>query len=103
MADEKYYLNNKLYNISKSVKLYEYTVEEPSGIFFLGQYPLTREVTNRVYISPKGNLFKTTVREKKISITDVSNDEFKELLLRKNELDILERLYPLEYQKLEEY
>ena len=103
MEDEKYYLNNKLYNISKSEKLYEYTEEEPTGIFFMGQYPMKREVKYRVYRSPKGNLFKTTVREKKISITDINNDEFKELLLRKNELDILERLYPLEYQKLEEY
>lgn len=103
MEDEKYYLNNKLYNISKSVKLYEYTEKEPSGMFFMGQYPMTREVKNRVYRSSKGNLFKTIVRNRRISIIDINDDNFKEILLRKNALDILEQLYPLECQKLEEY
>lgn len=102
MEDEKYYLNNKIYNISKSVKLYEYIEEEPTGIFIWGQYPMTREVKNRIYRSPKGNLFKTIIKKSKISIIDINDDEFKEILLRKNALDILEQLYPLEYQKIEE-
>lgn len=72
-------------------------------MFFMGQYPMTRDVKNRVYKSPKGNLFKTIVRNGRISIIDINDDIFKEILLRKNALDILEQLYPLEYQKLEEY
>ena len=102
MEGEKYYLNNKLYNISKSEELYEYTAIEPSGLFFMGR-PMTRDVRYRVYRSPKGNLFKTIVRGSRISIIDINDDDFKEILLRKNALDIFKQLYPLDYQKLEEY
>ncbi len=103
MNDEKYYLNDKLYNISKSAKLYEYIETEPSGLMFMGQYQMAREVRNRVYKSPKGNLFKTIVKNKRINIIDINDDNFKEILLSKNALDILEELYPLDHQRLEEY
>ena len=103
MNDEKYYLNNKLYNISKSVELYEYIEMEPSGLMFMGRVPMTIEVRNRVFKSPKGNLFKTIVKSKRINIVDINDDNFKEILLSKNALDILEELYPQDHQRLEEY
>lgn len=103
MEDEKYYLNNKLYNITKSVQLYEYTERELSGLKFMGEYPLTREVRYRVYKSTKGNLFKTIFRNGRITIIDINENNFKDILLSNNALDILSEIYPLEYQGLEEY
>ena len=103
MEDEKYYLNNKIYNITKSDKLYEYTQREATGKLFMGKYPMMREVEIRIYSSVKGNLFQTITKDGRISIKDINDEGFKEILLRENALDILEKLYPLSYKKLEEY
>ena len=103
MEDEKYYLNNKIYNITKSEKLYEYTQREATGKLFMGKYPMMGEVEIRIYSSAKGNLFQTITKDGRISIKDINDEGFKEILLRENALDILEKLYPLSYKKLEEY
>ena len=76
MSEERYYLNNKIYNISKSVELYQYIKREPSGLMFAGRYPVTREVKYTVYKSPKGNLFETIGKSGKIAIIDINKKRF---------------------------
>lgn len=100
--DIKYVLNNKIYNITQSEKLYEYKDKEPSGMIFMGKYPMQREVKIRIYRSVKNNLYKAVISNGRISIVDITDNEFKTMLLNNNELDLLRELYPEEFEKLEE-
>ena len=100
--DIEYIVNNKIYNISKSNKIYEYRYKEGSGIIMFNGYEMPREVIERIYKSSKGNLYKTTSKSGRIGITDIIEDDLKELLLKRNELDLLRELYPCTVDELEE-
>lgn len=102
MNDIEYIFNNKIYNITKSTIIYEYVYKEGTGINLFNGYEMLREMTARIYKSPKGNLYKTTSSGGRISIADVSEDSFKELLLKRNELSLLRELYPCTANELEE-
>ncbi len=101
-AEEKYYQNGKIYNITASTKLYECIERELADITFMKSYRMTREVRRRVYKSLKGNLYETIVKDGRIGITDIDHQYFIDLLLRKNELRLIKELYPERYEELEE-
>ena len=100
--DIEYIFNNKVYNITKSTLLYEYIDREPTGMKFMGQYPMTREFTIRVYKSSRGNLYRAEIRNDRISISDITKEEFIGLLARRSELGLLRELYPETANRLEE-
>lgn len=100
--DIEYIFNNKIYNITKSNKIYEYRYKEGTGVKLFNGYEMYAEVIARIYKSVKGNLYRTITKSGRIGITDMTEEEFKGLLLKKNELDLLRELYPCTVDELEE-
>lgn len=100
--DVRYVFNDKVYNITQSEKLYEYNYHEYTGTTIFNGYKLTREVTIKLYKSLKGNLYQAMIKSGKIVITDTTEEKLKGLLLERNELDLLGKLYPEELKRLEE-
>ena len=98
----RYVFNDKIYNITKSEKLYEYRYKEKTNMLLLGQYPMYRDAIDKVYESRRGNFFITTSSNGRISIKDIAIDEFLKILTERNELDLLKSIFPSEYNKLQE-
>lgn len=101
MKDEEYIVNNKIYNLTKSTKLYEYIEKEGTGKM-IGTLEMFRDVTIRIYKSAKGNLYRTITKMGRIIITDATEKEFKQLLFERNEIDLLRELFPKDIERLEE-
>lgn len=101
MKDEEYIVNKKIYNITKSTKLYECKGKEGTGMM-IGTLEMSRDTTIRIYKSIKDNLYQTITRLGRIIITDITEEEFKELLFKRNEIDLLRELFPEDIEKLEE-
>lgn len=98
----RYVFNDKIYNITKSEKLYEYRHKEKTNMLLLGQYPTYRDVITKVYKSRRGNFFMRISSNGRISIKDITIDEFLKILTERNELDLLKSIFPSEYNKLQE-
>ncbi|HHX62314.1 MAG TPA: hypothetical protein GX707_16620 [Epulopiscium sp.] len=102
VQEEKYLFNNKIYNITKSEKLYEYIEKKDTGMKLFGNYNLLRDVVVSVYKSKNDNLFVTEASIGRISCKDVSKKDFLSTLLTRGEIDLIKKIYPSEYIKLKE-
>lgn len=101
MKDIEYIFNNKIYNLTRSTKLYEYEEREGTGRF-INNYEITRTVDIAIYKSLKNNLYKSISSNGRILITDITEEELKRLLSQRSEIELLREFLPCEVDKLEE-
>lgn len=99
--DETYIVNNKIYNITKSELIYEFEEAVKTNIMMMGRHMTVGE-RRQIYKSIKGNYFIKVYKGSRFYIKDISKEDVINKLKTRSEINILNKYFPDEIEKLKE-